>query len=240
MTGRVRRIGVLAGLAVVEYVLALRPRLLRWGATEEEVHQTYPGADIVPGGKRTGTMAVTIDAPPSRVWPWLVQMGCDRAGWYSWDWLDNGGSPSADRIHPEWQQVAIGDRWAAAPSGNAWFEVAAVETERFLALRAPLDLRGRPFHPGAPRPRFYSDSTWCFLLRELPRGRTRLLVSGFAAVRPKLPLAVGNFLFWEPAHWIMQLRQFANLKQRAERSPARQPAATVGSDAASLAAGPSR
>jgi hypothetical protein len=143
-------------------------------------------------------MAVTIDAPPSGVWPWLVQMGCDRAGWYSWDRLDNGGTPSAARIHPEWQRVAVGHRWAAAQSGSAWFEVAVLEPEHFLALRAPLDLRGRPFDPAGPRPRFYSDSTWCFLLRELPGGRTRLVVSGYAAARPKLPLTVGNFCSGSP------------------------------------------
>ncbi|HEY6689139.1 MAG TPA: hypothetical protein VI094_23345 [Propionibacteriaceae bacterium] len=53
-------------------------------------------------------MAVTIEAPPERVWPWLVQMGYDRAGWYSWDRLDNGGRPSVDRIYPEWQEVKLG------------------------------------------------------------------------------------------------------------------------------------
>lgn len=69
-----------------------------WGATHEALAGPFPGADLIPGGKRGRTMAVTIDAPPSAVWPWLVQMGCDRAGWYSWGRLDNGGRPSADRI----------------------------------------------------------------------------------------------------------------------------------------------
>jgi hypothetical protein len=162
-------------------------------------------------------MAVTIDAPPSRVWPWLVQMGCDRAGWYSWDRLDNGGIPSAERIHPGWQQISIGDRLASTPTGSAWFEVAALEPERFLGLRAPLDLRGRPFDPADLRPRLYVDSLWGFQLKELPGGRTRLVVGGYASARPRLLQAIGNAVFWEPAHWIMQTRQFANLKRRAER-----------------------
>src|SRR5438477_13013046 len=85
------------------YAIAVRPRLLRWGATDDELRDEYPGAEIIPGATRSATMAVTIDAPPSRVWPWLVQMGVDRGGWYSWDRLDNFGRQSTDRIHPEWQ-----------------------------------------------------------------------------------------------------------------------------------------
>lgn len=220
-----RRLAVLLGFSTAAYTLVLRPRLLRWGATEQEVGAPYPGADLVPDGERGATMAVTIEAPPSRVWPWLVQMGCDRAGWYSWDRLDNGGVPSADRIHPEWQAISVGDRLASTPSGSAWFEVAAVEPERFLALRAPLDLRGRPFDTAGPRPRFYTDSVWSFLLEEVPEGRTRLVVSGYQASRPRIVLLIGTLLFWEPAHWIMQTRQFANLKRRAERDSGR-PAAS--------------
>jgi proline iminopeptidase len=100
---------------------------------------------------------------------------------------------------------------------RTWFEVAAVNPERFLALRAPIDmLGGRPFDTASPRPRAYNDTLWCFQLKELPGERTRLVVSGYAAARPRVLAAVQNVLFWEPAHWIMQTRQFANLKRRAE------------------------
>jgi proline iminopeptidase len=177
-------VAALSGLAGI-YALVVRPRLLRSGATDEEVRSEYPGAELIPVGKRGATMAVTIDAPPSAVWPWLVQMGCDQAGWYSWDRLDNAGVPSADRIHPEWQDVSVGDRMLSTPSGVTWFEVAALEQERFLALRAPIDLhRGRPFDTKGLRPRLYNDSVWCFLLNELSGGRTRLVVSGYAAQKP--------------------------------------------------------
>ena len=190
---------------------------MRSGATEEELRETYPGAELIPGGRRGATMAVTIDAPPSAVWPWLAQMGCDRGGWYSWDRLDNGGAPSAEQIHPEWQEIAVGDHLASVPGGATWFEVAAVDPERFLALRAPIDLHGGCFNTAGPRPRFFNDTLWGFLLKEIPHQRTRLIVSGYAAEHPRVLVAVGNFLFWEPAHWIMQRRQFANLKRRAER-----------------------
>jgi proline iminopeptidase len=218
MTPAGRRVALLTLSAGGIYALGVRPRMLRSGASDEEVRQPYPGADLVPDGRRGATMAVTIDAPPSGVWPWLVQMGCDRAGWYSWDRLDNGGIPSAERIHPEWQHLAVGDRLASTPSGRAWFEVAAIDPERFLGLRAPIDLRdARPFDTAGPRPRFYVDALWGFQLNELPERRTRLVVSGYAAARPRFLQVIADLLFWEPAHWVMQRRQFANLKRRAER-----------------------
>ena len=86
-----RKIVGVAGAAAVIYAAWVRPRLMRWGATDEEVAGAYPGAELVPHGQRAATMAVTIDAPPDQVWPWLVQMGGDRGGWYSWDRLDKGG-----------------------------------------------------------------------------------------------------------------------------------------------------
>lgn len=214
---RVKPTRYLAGLALAGgYALVVRPRLLRWGATDEEVRRPFPASDVVPGGIRQATMAVTIDAPPSRVWPWLVQMGVDRGGWYSWDHLDNFGRMSAERIHPEWQRIAVGDHLTAKPDGSYWWEVAALESEHFLALRASLDLRGRPFDPAGTRPRFYTDSTWGFLLKELPGGRTRLIVSGYWAFSPRWLMPLMAVLFLEVQHWIMQTRQFANLKRRAE------------------------
>ena len=92
----------------------------------------YFGAGLVPDGERGPTMAVTIDAPPDQVWPWLVQMGGDRGGWYSWDHLDNAGRPSAQRVHPEWQDLAVGDYvkyWTRHGPRDAW-EVAALEPNR--------------------------------------------------------------------------------------------------------------
>jgi hypothetical protein len=224
MATRVRKIvsptggrASLLALASAAYAFAIRPQLRRWGATDAEVQRPYPGADLVPGGKRGATMATTIDAPPSRVWPWLVQMGCDRAGWYSWDRLDNSGAPSAERIHPGWQQIEVGDRLLSTKRGKTWFVVAALERERFLALRASYDVRGRPFDPDGPRPRHFTDSVWCFLLEPLPGNRTRLIVSGYAIGRPKVVQVIQDVLIWEPTHWVMQTRQFANLRRRAER-----------------------
>jgi hypothetical protein len=94
-----RFLGFAAAFAMLLwYVLWARPRLLTWGATPDEAGQTYAGDGLVPDPDGGATMATTLRAPPERVWPWLVQMGCDRGGWYSWDWLDNNGEPSAESI----------------------------------------------------------------------------------------------------------------------------------------------
>lgn len=206
------------GVATAAYALVFRPRMLRWGATDEELKETFPRADLVPGGTSSATMATTIDAPPARVWPWLVQMGYGRAGWYSWDRLDNFGEISADRIHPEWQHIKVGDFLApeVGVTARAW-QVAALEPERFLCLRASYDLRkGRWYDPAKPQPPFSTLSTWGFWLKETPEGRTRLIVSGYWSMKPRWLQPILSVLALEPSHWIMQTRQFANLKRLAE------------------------
>lgn len=211
---------VIAGLGLLGvYAFGVRPRLVRWGATDDEVQRPYPGAHIIPGGKRGTTMAITINAPPSAVWPWLAQMGVDRAVWYTWDYWRPLGRRSADRIHPEWQDISVGHHMPSVPDGSVWWEVAALEPERFLGLRMSVDLRGRPFDPRKTRPRFYTDSLWAFLLEPLPGERTRLVVSGYWAFRPKWLQGIVNFFLIEPSTWIMQTRQFKGLKVRAEREP---------------------
>ena len=215
-----RRLVALAGLAAAVYVLALRPRLVRWGASDEEVNGPYPGGELVRDGTRASTMAVTIHAPPAQVWPWLVQMGWDRAGWYSWDRLDNGGLPSARDVHPEWQSLSVGDYLSAwSPGGpmDAW-EVAALEPTRFLGLRGLSDLRGRVLDPTQPRPSAYVEGLWGFLLEELPGDHTRLVVSGYQAMRPRWLEGPFNFWVYPVVHWPMQVRQFANVKRNVEHN----------------------
>ncbi len=114
------RAGALVGATAggCAYWLFVRPRISRWGATDEEVEKRLPGDELEsPMGYRpTSTRAITIDAPPDEVWPWLVQMGSGRAGFYSHDWVERllfvtyGEGRSATRIHPEWQELRVGDR----------------------------------------------------------------------------------------------------------------------------------
>jgi hypothetical protein len=157
-------------------------------------------------------MAITIDAQPSAVWPWLAQMGCDRAGFYSWDRLDNGGRPSATDIHPEWQALAVGDRMQCTPDGHWWFTVERLEPDRVLVLRSSIDVgRREPFDPTGGRPRFAVDGIWTFVLDELPDGKTRLIARANGLVRPRV-LGVANVVFWDPVHVVTQARQLRNLK----------------------------
>lgn len=217
------RKAVVVGAAGVGALALARKKLRNHGATCAERRATLPGDEIVPGAKSPSTMAITIDAPPSAVWPWLVQMGCDRGGFYSWDRLDNGGRPSATEIHPEWQTLAVGDRMLCTPDRRWWFKVERLEPERVLVLRSSIDVRGqRPFDTAGPRPRFFIDGIWTFVLEELPQGRTRMVVRSVGSVRPRLLLGAANFVFWDPAHVVMQTRQLRNLKRLAE-NPLREP-----------------
>lgn len=208
-------------MAVVVYGAWVRPRLRHWGATEEEVVGRYPGAELVPDGERGATMAVTIDAPPDEVWPWLVQLGGDRAGWYSWDHLDNGGRPSAREVHPEWQRLAVGDyvkywtrRYGAV---DAW-QVGALDPNRFLGLLGYSDLRGRPLDRSKPPPWAYTEGLWGFQLKELSAGRTRLVIGGYEVFRPRWLGWLVSFWVMPPMVWVMQARMLRVLKRNVERA----------------------
>jgi hypothetical protein len=83
---------------------------MRWGATDEEVTRSLPGDDLVVGPGFRATRAISIGVRPEHIWPWLVQLGSGRAGWYAIDRIDNGGVPSAQRIVPELQRLRVGDR----------------------------------------------------------------------------------------------------------------------------------
>jgi hypothetical protein len=206
--------------AAAAYGICVRPRLVRWGATDEEVSGPFPGADLVPEGERSPTMAVTIDATAAQVWPWLVQMGGDRGGWYSWDRLDNGGRPSATEVHPEWQDLAVADYvkyWRRKGAVDAW-RVEALEPHRFLGLHALYGLRSTPLDPSQPRPKVYVEGLWGFLLKELPRGPTRLVISGYQAVRPKWMERFALDWLYVPVVWPMQARMMAVLKRNIERT----------------------
>ena len=105
---------VIAVVAMITYVLA-SPLISTWGATQEEAARSLPGDGLVPEPAAQSTMALTIDAPPEEVWGWLVQMGVDRAGFYTYLFVENTllrlGVVEADRIHSEWQDIEVGDHF---------------------------------------------------------------------------------------------------------------------------------
>jgi len=103
-----------------------------WGATRDEIDGPVVGDELCPHARVIATRSITLNAPPRDVFPWLRQMGFRRAGWYSYDWLDNLGRRSATEIHPEWQDVVTGSR---IPAGPMSFDAAIVEPPRAFVLR---------------------------------------------------------------------------------------------------------
>lgn len=128
----------LAGLAAAgaAYGLAVRPWHMRWGATDSEVEAALPGDEFVPHPTWKATHAISIDAPPEEVWPWIVQIGQDKGGFYSYTWLENAAGchmRNADRIVPAFQQVAVGDKVWLHPHVPP-LPVLLVEPERALVM----------------------------------------------------------------------------------------------------------
>lgn len=124
-------------IVLVAAVFACRCTGLAVLATTAEKSRTYPGDALLPKPAATVMHAITIQAPPACIWPWLAQMGSGRAGWYSYDWVDNDNQPSASTIIPSLQRVKVGDVFPALPGVKTSFVVGAVEPERDLALTVP-------------------------------------------------------------------------------------------------------
>jgi uncharacterized protein YndB with AHSA1/START domain len=137
-------------------------------ATAVEKRRPLAADEMIPNSIFTSTHAVTIDAPPEDVWPWIAQMGAGRAGWYSWDPIDNGGTRSSNSIVPALQTVVHGDVMPAVPGAEDAFVVALVEPPRRLVLTVPDGQGGRAV-------------AWEHFLEPLDRGRTRLIVRGRAS-----------------------------------------------------------
>jgi hypothetical protein len=209
--------GVLAigGNVVLSPLLALWYR--KWGATEEEARSSLPGDELAPHPRSGITCAVTIQAPVEQVWPWLVQLGCQRAGWYSYDLLDNGGAPSTDRILADHQHLAVGDKVLLTPDGRLGLPVVTVEPEKTLVLGGTLDTRtGRGVSPGDPLPEAYYTGVNAFVLERAGDRATRLIF------RQRLDWSSGwaNTLmyrvFLEPISFVMGRKMLRGIKRRAE------------------------
>ncbi len=188
----------------------------RYGTTSAERSDARHADALTARALRVSPMAATIAMPPADVWSFLVQMGCDRAGFYSWDRLDNGGRPSASGIHPEWQNLAVGDQVAAAPDGSIAFDVVECMPEASLLLRLSISLpSGRSFDPTRLQPRAWVKGTWGLALSPDSSGGTRLVSTMQLGGRPAWLYAPLHLAVARPAHWIMQRKQFRELQRRA-------------------------
>ncbi|QCB98861.1 hypothetical protein E5206_05420 [Arthrobacter sp. PAMC25564] len=206
-----------AAAAAAAYVLAVRPRLLRWGATPQEAAGPLPGDEFVRTPRMQSTRAVTIAAPAARVWPWLVQLGAGRGGMYSYDALENAaglGIHSADRILPEFQHLAVGDIIPLSPDGG--IPVRRLEVEAVLGLGGTMDPRsGMIALPGVPGTGPRLDLGWTFVLQPVDAHTTRLL----SRTRYDYsPVALGLVLrpVLEPLQFLMERRMLLGIRSRAE------------------------
>ena len=197
-----RQVGhVVADLPVFLTSPLYRSLHLTWGATPAEAVMPMPGDDLVPGAQYRTTRAITVDAPPRRVWPWLVQVGCDRAGFYSNDLIDHLGRPSAREIQPAWQDLHIG-QWVSMsptkPTEVTAFRVEGYDVDRWLLWRKP-------------------DSTWCWVLDDLGDGRTRLVTRVHALYDWSHPLlAFAGVMMLELGDFAMMRRMLLGVRERAE------------------------
>src|SRR5262249_32099458 len=175
------------------------------GPVSEEA-RVLPGDRILPRSRFQKTHVVTIEAPPERVWPWLVQMGRRRGGWYSWDLLDNGGIPSASRIIPELQKLRPGDVLPVRPEEPGGFRVLRLEPPSTLVLGScsPVSGRGPPWR-----------TSWAFHLEPIGEQATRLTVRARASYHPGGRMEVVRTALGL-AHEVMERRQLRNLRRRAE------------------------
>ena len=226
----IKRVVVGAGMAAVGWAAysGARSWWETWGIVDDEANRPLPGDDLVADAMSSDTRGVTIEAPPELVWPWLVQMGYGRGGWYSIDRLDMRGG-SADRIVDEWQTLAEGDTIPTHPGGG--FTVRALDPGRSLVLYAdattmqpeagvdqsdvPVGLAASGAFLSATPSEF--RASWTFVLVPVGASRTRLIervrywgTGGSPLARPALAL-LGFGVF------VMMQRQMVGIRDRAER-----------------------
>lgn len=196
--------------AIAAYNYKIRPWHLRWGATDEELTEHLPGDEVKPDAEIQVTHAITIDAPASIVWNWLVQIGQDRGGFYSYDWIENLFDleiHNTEEIKPEWQTLKEGDfvrsahaRWLGGKYINktGWF-VVRMEKDRALILRDEIE-----------------QGSWAFILKPIRDTKTRLIIRARGGKPADLPMKLVHYGFFEPAHFIMERKMLLTLKKRAE------------------------
>jgi len=203
-----------------------------------ESRRPLPGDELLPAAGAEATDGITIAATPEQIWPWLLQMGCRRAGYYSVDWLDNGGARSSRELIPELLQLAVGQILPASPDGDDGFEVLRLDAPHVLVLGGLYDAdASQQLKFAAARPEHYWHVTWAFVLEPLNDGSTRLHVRG----RVAFPESGAFHASWiRPVHHFMQRRMLQHLAARVEgrlpRDDYRDVLAGVGGAALMLAA----
>lgn len=198
-------IGILAGLTLLVVIVtaALTPWMDRWGATDEEIAASFPGDELVPSPAIFYNRAVTINATPGQIYPWIVQLGAERGGMYSYTWFETNilqcELVNAERIHEEWQGLKVGDQVKMCPGdfGPIPYEVAVIEPDHAIVM-------------GHSENGEWVD-TWHFVLIPQTDGSTRLVLRS-------RDMKTGGF--WDiirPGVFIMERGMLLGIKERAER-----------------------
>lgn len=224
MPGKWKNLGEgLTGIAVMVFSLVtpfLNPRRRRWGATDEELQRDYPGDELVPRTKGVYVHAVTINAPAAAIWIWLVQIGQDRGGFYSYELLENiigCKINTADEIIPEYQQMEVGDTIPMHPSMGCPYVVVTMEPERYLVLLQKADMSAnKTLELDDKLPEKYVNMSWLFFLDERPDGTTRLI----SRSRNDWNDSLGNTIFYGifgPLTIEMDRKMLRGIKERAEK-----------------------
>jgi hypothetical protein len=218
---------------VVTWFAYLRPLRERWGVVPDETGSALPGDDLVADATLIETRGITVNAPPAEVWPWLVQMGYGRAGWYSYDQMDNDAR-SADRIMPELQGLSVGDLMPTWPGGG--FRVADMEPGQSMSLYLDSQMVAEQQHAadpdhteasapglkvagglgGAAMPEF--KASWTFVLEPIDDGAHTRLVERLRAWTPKPnPLHKVALPMFGVGVFLMTRKQLLGIKERVER-----------------------
>ncbi|MCP3997395.1 MAG: hypothetical protein GY722_20410 [bacterium] len=194
--------GVALGILVVViglYRWVIKPWHMKWGATDTEVTRAMPGDELIPGAGQA-TRAISIAATPEEVWPWLVQLGFGKAGWYSYDWIDNDFQPSADRVMAEYQLLALGDKILMMPEMG--FVVRSIDEPNSIVS---------VLEDGS--------TSWCLALYPEGAGSTRLV----SRWRPRFEKTFATFLMMmlsEPGTFIMEQKMLRTIRDRVEATAA--------------------
>ena len=221
---RLRDLAVVLGEYSAETVYGLlHPEWRRSGTALDEDALPLPGDDLVPHANWRATRAVTVTAPPERVWPWLLQMGYGRGGWYSdmpW-WKDPAGHTgrlsSASILLPEHQHLAVGDLLldgANCDADTGAWTVVAVVPEQSIVLFSRRTMSGREIRDGRPLPRSFFSCSWAFVLRPDGEGGTRLLVRTCAEYRPPWMVSLVAVVRWGDT--VMQRAMLLGVQRRVE------------------------
>jgi hypothetical protein len=248
-------VGAAIGTAIGVTVTRVQRWRSTWGVEPGEATKPLPGDDIVPNAMGGETRGITIDAPPEAIWPWLVQMGYGKAGWYSWDQLDQKGQ-SITEIVEAWQTLAVGDIVPTHPGGG--FEVAAIDPGHSLVLRSDTALVNAQAEAAkaastgietatkgvqvsgailSGTPQQFSAS-WAFVLEPLGTGQTRLIERFRIWFGSEAPGSSRMMPFVGFGVLVMMHKQMLGIRDRAERLAGEQLLAAMRTPAPSAAVEP--